>query len=120
MKSIKRESDLVVEMIRKKIDSKSFVKSCRISEKDFTRNRKLPFKSLILFMLNIIKQTLQKELTHFVSLFGGEKVDSITKSAYCQSRMKLKHTGFIELNDVILKNFYSSEPRKKTPHLSDE
>lgn len=113
MKSIKRESDLVVEMIRKKIDSKSFVKSCRVSEKDFTRNRKLPFKSLILFMLNIIKQTLQKELTHFISLFGGEKIDSITKSAYCQSRMKLKHTGFIELNDVILKKFYTCCSFKK-------
>ena len=107
MRRIKRESDLVVEKIRKKIDSKTFIKSCRMSEKDFTRNRKLPFKSLILFMLNIIKQTLQKELTHFVSLFGGEKVDSITKSAYCQSRMKLKHTGFIELNDVILEEFYT-------------
>jgi hypothetical protein len=107
MKRIKRELDLVVKEIRKKIDSDDFIKSCRVSEKDFTRNRKLPFKSLILFMLNIIKQTLQKELTHFVSLFGGEKVNSITKSAYCQSRMKLKHTGFIELNDVILKEFYT-------------
>jgi len=113
MKRIKRESDLIVEDIRKKLDSNVFVKHCRVSEKDFTRDRKLPFKSLILFMLNIIKQTLQKELTHFVSLFGGEKVDSITKSAYCQSRMKLKHTGFIELNDVILKIFYTKCSFKK-------
>ena len=107
MKRIKKESDLVVKEIRKKIDSSAFVKNCRASEKDFTRDRKLPFKSLILFMLNIIKQTLQKELTHFISLFGGEKVDSITKSAYCQSRLKLKHTAFIELDDVILKEFYT-------------
>jgi len=113
MKRIKRESGLVVNDIRKKLDSNVFVKHCRVSEKDFTRDRKLPFKSLILFMLNIIKQTLQKELTHFVSLFGGEKVDSITKSAYCQSRMKLKHTGFIELNDVILKSFYTRCSFKK-------
>src|SRR3989344_3356773 len=113
MKRIKKESDLVVKEIRKKIDSSAFVKNCRASEKDFTRDRKLPFKSLILFMLNIIKQTLQKELTHFISLFGGEKADSITKSAYCQSRMKLKHTGFIELNDVILKKFYTSCSFKK-------
>lgn len=113
MKRIKRESDLIVDDIRKKLDSNVFVKHCRMSEKDFTRDRKLPFKSLILFMLNIIKQTLQKELTHFVSLFGGEKVDSITKSAYCQSRMKLKHTGFIELNNVILKRFYTKCSFKK-------
>jgi hypothetical protein len=113
MKRIKRESGLVVNDIRKKLDSNVFVKHCRVSEKDFTRDRKLPFKSLILFMLNIIKQTLQKELTHFVSLFGGEKADSITKSAYCQSRMKLKHTGFIELNDVILKSFYTRCSFKK-------
>ena len=113
MKRIKRASDLVVNDIRKKLDSNVFVKHCRVSEKDFTRDRKLPFKSLILFMLNIIKQTLQKELTHFVSLFGGKKAESITKSAYCQSRMKLKHTGFIELNDVILKSFYTRCSFKK-------
>lgn len=113
MKRIKKESDLIVKEVRKKIDSKAFLKGCRASEKDFTRDRKLPFKSLILFMLNIIKQTLQKELTHFVSLFGKEKVDNITKSAYCQSRMKLKHTAFIELNDVILEEFYTDNDYKK-------
>ncbi len=113
MKRIKRESDLIVNDVRKKLDSDVFVRHCRASEKDFTRDRKLPFKSLILFMLNIVKQTLQKELTHFISLFGGEKVNSITKSAYCQSRMKLKHTGFIELNNVILKTFYTRCSFKK-------
>jgi len=113
MRRIKKEVDLIVKKIRKKIDSEAFVKGCRVSEKYFTRDRKLPFKSLILFMLNIIKQTLQKELTHFVSLFGKAEVKNITKSAYCQSRMKLKHTAFIELDDVILEEFYTDNDFKE-------
>jgi len=112
MKKTKKRLKIVVKRIKNKINSIEYIKNNRVSEKDFTRNRKLPFKSLILFMLNIIKQTLQKELTHFISLFGKNN-KNITKSAFCQSRMKLKHTAFIDLNDVILEEFYTDNDFKK-------
>ena len=75
----KKGLDIVVKRIKNKINSIEYIKNNRISEKDFTRNRKLPFKSLILFMLNIIKQTLQKELTHLsrtdkIEMFGDKIV----------------------------------------------
>lgn len=84
----------------------------RVSEKCFTRNRKLPFTSLVIFMLNIIKQTLQKELTNFMKLIS-KKDKNITKSAFSQSRMKLKPEAFIELNDVLVEEFYTDNIIKK-------
>ena len=78
----------------------------RVSEKDFTRKRKLPFVSLVLFMINIIKQTLQKELTNFLKHIKGNKTN-ITKSAFSQSRIKLKPEAFIELNNCLIEEFYT-------------
>ena len=91
--------------IRNIIYSNKFREQNRNSNRDFTRQRKLPFPKLILFMLNIVKQSLQKELTQFYLNFSKEK--NITNSAFCQSRMKLNYTAFIELNNTIIKEFYT-------------
>jgi len=105
MKRKKKKSKKFINYIRNKIYSKQFLESSRKSNKDFTRKRKLTFPKIILFMLNSIKKSLQKELTEFFLNFSNEK--NITNSAYSQSRMKLNHTAFIELNDGIIKEFYT-------------
>ena len=105
MKRKKKKSKKFINYIRKQIYSKQFLESNRKSDKDFTRKRKLTFPKIILFMLNSIKKSLQKELTEFFLNFSNEK--NITNSAYSQSRMKLSHTAFIELNDGIIKEFYT-------------
>ena len=95
-----------IKKIKRRIHSKSFIERSRFDEKYFTRKRKMSFIPLIVFMLNIIKQTLQKELTNFIRNIS-KKDKNITKSAFSQSRMKLKHTAFIELNEVLLDDFYT-------------
>ena len=105
MKRKKKKSKKFINYIRNQIYSKQFLESNRKSDKDFTRKRKLTFPKIILFMLNSIKKSLQKELTEFFLNFSNEK--NITNSAYSQSRMKLSHTAFIELNDGIIKEFYT-------------
>ena len=105
MKRKKKKSKKFINYIRNQIYSKQFLESNRNSDKDFTRKRKLTFPKIILFMLNSIKKSLQKELTEFFLNFSNEK--NITNSAYSQSRMKLNHTAFIELNDGIVKEFYT-------------
>lgn len=57
-------------------------------------------------MLNLVKKSLQKELSEFFINFSSEK--NITNSAFCQSRMNLNYTAFIELNDAIIKDFYEN------------
>ena len=98
--------------INNKINSIEFMKRNRYTDKDFIRKRKLPFVSLILFMINLVKQTLQKELTNFIYLISSTK-ENITKSAFSQSRKKLKAEAFIELNDALVESFYEDDDYKK-------
>jgi len=104
---MKKDNKTIIKRIRTGIINNDFMKRHRFSDKDFSRKRKLPFTLLILFMLNLVRQTLQKELTQFVGLLSDRKVKNITKSAFCQSRMKLKHTAFIELNDILINEYYT-------------
>ena len=107
-----RMGDDTFKRINSKINSIEFMKRNRYANKDFTRKRKLPFVSLIFFMINLIKQTLQKELTNFISLISSSK-ENITKSAFSQSRKKLKAEAFIELNDTLVESFYEDDDCKK-------
>ena len=106
MKKRKKRADKTVIKIKKLIHSKNFLERNRFDNKNFTRKRKMSFVQMIVFMLNLVKQTLQKELTHFIEIIS-KKDKNITKSAFSQSRMKLKHTAFIELNGVLLEDFYT-------------
>jgi len=106
MKKKRKSPKKIIEKIKRKLYSNNFAEDNKFSKKDFTRKRKLPFASLVLFMINIIKQTLQKELTHFMELIKGER-NNITKSAFSQSRIKLKPEAFIELNDCLIEEFYT-------------
>jgi len=61
----------------------------RVSEKDFTRARKLPFEGLVLCMLKLLRQNIQIELNaYFNSIKSAvsKKVVSFTSSAFVQSR----------------------------------
>ncbi len=82
----------------------------RKSDNDFTRNRKLPFYLLILFLLNMIRASLQNELDNFYKLiFNSEiAISYITKSAFTKARKKLKFQAFIELNNKMIQFFYSN------------
>jgi len=100
-----KKSEQIIEKIKAKIYDSSYKMTHRTSSKDFTRERKMPFTSLVLFMLNIVKQTLQKELANFMDLVSGKT--SITKSAFSQSRLKLKPEAFVDLNNTLVKEFYT-------------
>ena len=104
------KSEGILSKIRSIIGSEGFLLRSRMRKHDFTRQRKLPFCSLIFFLLNLIRHTLQEELTCFIREFGEH--NHISKSAFCQSRMKLKPEAFIELNDGLVSSFYSDDELK--------
>lgn len=103
---MKKEAKRAIRKFKQIIYSREFKIAHRKFSNCFVRNRKMPFPTLILFMINLIKKSLQKELTEFFSSFSSEK--NITNSAFCQSRMNLNYTAFIELNDVLTKDFYEN------------
>jgi hypothetical protein len=107
MKRKRKINKKFIKFFKTQIYSKQFLESNRKSKEDFTRERKLTFPRLILFMLNSVKKSLQKELTEFSYLLKDKRVKNITNSAFCQSRMKLNYNAFIQLNDGIIGEFYT-------------
>lgn len=109
---MKKEGNEIGKKIKELILSQEFMEKSRYSEKYFTRKRKLLFSSIILFMINIVKQSIQKELTNFIQLISLKK-ENVTKSAFCQSRMKLKPEAFVMMNDTLTKEFYTDNSEKR-------
>ena len=68
----------------------------------------MPFKSLILFLLNIVRSSLQNELDRFFGLIDSSEIPfrHVTKSAFSQARRYLKHTAFVELGQRAVQFFY--------------
>ena len=92
------------------VNSDQFIKQHRQSPTDFIRQRKLPFATLIFFLINLVKGSYQDELDHFFkSVFGFEVVKRIvSKAALAKARMKLKYEAFIDLNMRLTSYFYEN------------
>jgi hypothetical protein len=105
-----KKACFMIERIKKKMNSLEFMNSNRTSEKHFSRKRKLPFVSLVCFMLGAVKRSIQKELTDFIRQHTDHK--TVSKSAFCQQRTKLKPEAFIELNQVLIDEFYTDNEYK--------
>lgn len=75
----------------------------RLSDKAFTRNRKLPFHLVILFIANFIKGSLQDELDQFFqAIFKLDvAVRFVTRSAISKARRNISHRVFIDLLGVV-------------------
>ena len=78
-------------------DIKSLEKNIQLfvknPEKDFTRNRKLPFQQIMKLILALEKETISNELFKY---FGYE-ADIPTASSFCQQRAKILPEAFREL-----------------------
>jgi hypothetical protein len=85
----------------------------------FTRDRKINFKKLVVFISRGVKSSLQRELDSFYKEATGSEfnIRAATKSAFTKSRAKLKHEAFIELNDNVNQTFYSQAPYLVWNHM---
>jgi hypothetical protein len=102
----------LIKSLKERLNSLDFLERHRQSEKVFIRQRCLPFVTVVLFLLNLVKRSLQDELDEFFNLSRGEAVATqvVTKSAFSQARKKLKAEAFIELNTVQVDYFYAHFP----------
>ena len=74
-----------------------------LNPKDFTRNRKLDFKTLSLLILHSLKRSLSVELQDFFGHMGRE---SCTKQAFSAQRGKLKPSFFRRLERPSSEKFH--------------
>lgn len=73
-------------------------------EKDFTRQRKLPFARLVLLIVKLCKKTLSVELEQFYEELTDRSPCSV--SAFVQQRLKLKPVFFQLWNLVLCRSYY--------------
>lgn len=76
---------------------------------DFTRERKLGFKEILVSILISLKHSLAIEIDNFVEKLDVDESLEYTGSAYSRARQKLLPSAFIELNDIALDEVYSNE-----------
>jgi hypothetical protein len=79
-------------------------------KQDFTRNRKQPFLSTLLFMLNLLRKSLSVEIDGFIRHLNDRLSTSIPRfssSAFIQNRKKISPEVFKHLSSIIIKNFYT-------------
>jgi len=96
------------------ITSPDFIVRHKQCETDFTRQRKLPFHVLIVFLINFVRGSYQDELDKFFKTICRFDVAKrvVSKAALSKARMKLKFEAFIDLN-LRMVHFFEKhfEPR---------
>jgi len=80
----------------------------------FTRigNNKMTFKSIVVFMMNFVKKSLQLELDDFFDETNKTNL-SVTKQAFSEARQKISPTAFVKLSDAIIEWFYKDTDFKR-------
>jgi hypothetical protein len=82
--------------MREKIQSEEFLDSSRVRPQDFTRNRKMPFFKLVMFMLNAAKSSIQTRLDDFFENVTKEDM-GMTQQSFSEARQKISYSAFPEL-----------------------
>lgn len=90
--------------VRSVAENKVLLNKFTCFDGDFTRNRKLPFTSLILMITKLCKKTLSVEIEQFFEEMGVKMTCSV--SAFCQQRHKLSGSFFYCWNNVLCYYFY--------------
>lgn len=95
------------------MDDPEFIRRNRLDDRAFTRSRKLTFSTMIRFLLNHRKGSLQTELDCFFGdLLGTDTPQRhVTKSACSQARKHLSYTAFPALNHAFVETLYASGSR---------
>jgi hypothetical protein len=94
----------VLEAIKCLIESLEFLDRARKSPKDFTRERKMPFKKLVYFLLSMIKESSQNALERYFWKMGD--IIHMSQQAFSEARQKIKWEALQELFQVTALSMY--------------
>lgn len=107
VRKMKRNLTLkLTKLVLNVINSASFLNSSRTSERYFTRNRKLNFKNIMLFIIRGITKNIQSELRDFM-IKALKQDESCSKQAFSKARQHIKYEAFRELVDYSVDLFYA-------------
>ena len=86
---------IIAELTNRLACSEEFKKSARKKPSDFTRNRKMPFGEVVLFMLTSAKCSTQCSLRRFFAALGKEV--SMKQQSFSEARAKINVSAFVQL-----------------------
>lgn len=89
----------------------SYLCDARLKPSYFNRERKMDFLSLITFILNFTKKTLQIELDDFFQTVKGTQT-RVTKQAFSKARQKISPVAFTMLFEQLVQLFYTATDLK--------
>lgn len=101
----------IIKKVYDKINSKEFLEVSKMKDNDFTRNRKMDFPKLMIFILSGTKKSLQSALFAFSSRFKFEN-GTYTKQAFSKARKKINPSAFFTLFKESVKMFYEDSDYK--------
>ena len=94
----------ILQVIRTQIMSEIFQVTHRVNTTDFCRKYLLTFPILIVFILNLVRRSLQAELNKFTNIID---FSFISKQVFSSARKKIKPKAFVELNKTLINQFYT-------------
>jgi hypothetical protein len=102
-----QKSPQIVQNLYTKLAQPDFVAQHKTTPTAFTRTRKLPFQTLCLYLLNLVKGAVHSELDEFFAVLHQHDIETrfVTASAFSQARENLKHTAFEALNHDFVRQF---------------
>lgn len=107
--TLDRASETTIQTTRELIHNELFCHRHRTCDKHFTRRRKLPFVNVMVILLQKTVRSIQLHLHDFFAALSLAD-QSASASSWCEARLKLKHTAFIELNErAILEVAYGGK-----------
>ena len=94
------------------IHSASTLVEARFKPTSFTRNRKMPFETVLRFMLENAKLSTQTALNRFMRKIGRESIEvekTISQQAFSEARNKFDHSPFEKMFRAMVKEDYSKD-----------
>jgi hypothetical protein len=95
------KKQLLLQGVNDQLDNEDYIVRHRTACTNFIRMRVLSFRVLVVLMLAKGSASLQLRMNHFIPRLGLGPL-TVHKSAYSRARRKLKHTAFIELNQIAV------------------
>ncbi|MFC1843110.1 IS4 family transposase [Candidatus Dependentiae bacterium] len=103
-----------MKIIRQLLQSKELLEKGRLQENFFRRNRVFSFQKVILFIINLIRKSLQIELLNFAKM---GHIKEASKQAFSKARRKLDPIIFTIMNQKLAQEFYTENEIKHFKEL---
>ncbi len=109
---LKAKLGKIIKKVYDKINSKEFLEVSKMKQSDFTRNRKMNFPKVTVFILSSTKKSLQSALFAFAGRFKFEN-GTYTKQAFSKARKKINPSAFLALFKESVEMFYKDGDYKR-------